>query len=198
MKRRANGTEQLIAAARPADQVGFTATAQGEAVLAGILDLPREPERPARKSGKFTVAGVVVAGLVVAGGTTAAIGGYHAPTAPPEALPANGEAFVCATAGLKRMGDTWLLAGETPVTACRRAWPSIFDQDAPKHLYPCVQRVEATPSPPGDDAPAAPAGTAAPSATGRGTLVYVVDGAQFKDPAQTCGAVGMLVAPIGN
>ncbi|WP_229705935.1 hypothetical protein [Micromonospora sonchi] len=40
--------------------------------------------------------------------------------------------------------------------------------------------------------------TAGVSAAGWGELVYVVDGEHFKDPAQTCGSVGMLVVPLGN
>ncbi|TCB91300.1 hypothetical protein E0H26_26005 [Micromonospora zingiberis] len=189
MRWRSDETEKLVSAARPASRVRLTATEPGEAMLARILDLPREPQRRRRNRKTLAVAGAVVAGVVLAGGATAAIGRYDAPTAPPEALPTNGDAFVCATEGLRRMGDTRALEGETPVAACRRSWKSIFDRQAPAHLYPCVQRVGATAA----DAPGAPT---EPVRWGR--LVYVVDGDQLQDHAGTCGSVGMLVAPAGD
>ncbi|MFD2768097.1 hypothetical protein [Micromonospora eburnea] len=187
MKRHDSVTEELIRQARPDDRVSFTTSAQGEALVARILDTPRQPRRRSRRKAAG-IAGVVVVGALFAGGATAAIGGYHAPTAPPEAQPANGDAFVCATEGMHRMGDTTAREGETPVDACRRTWHRIFSLDAPTHLYACVQRVKASPS---------PGGSVSPSPEW-GRLVYVIDGQQFKNAPETCGSVGMLVAPNGN
>ncbi|MEV0811482.1 hypothetical protein [Micromonospora sp. NPDC050200] len=187
MKRHDSVTEELIKQARPNGRVSFTTSAQGEALLAQILDTPRQPQRRSRKKA-VGIAGAVAVGALFAGGATAAIGGYHAPTAPPEAQPANGDAFVCATEGMHRMGETTAMEGETPVDACRRAWSRIFSHDAPTHLYACVQRVQASPSP----------GSGASPSPEWGKLVYVIDGQQFKNAPETCGSVGMFVAPTTN
>ncbi|MEU2610718.1 hypothetical protein ABZ570_03895 [Micromonospora sp. NPDC007271] len=187
MKWHDSGTEELIRRARPSARVSFTASEQGTVLLARILDTPRQPQRRPRKKA-VGIVGLVAVSALFAGGATAAIGGYHAPTAPPEAQPANREAFVCATQGLHRMGDSTARQGETSVDACRRSWRRIFSDDAPTYLYACVQRVQASPS---------PGSTASPSPEW-GKLVYVVDGQQFKNAAETCGSVGMLVAPDGN
>ena len=121
-------------------------------MLARVLELPRQPERSLRKK-RLQFVGAVAAGVLVAGGATAAIGGYHAPVAPPEAIPANDQAFVCATAGMHRMGETGANAGEGPVDACKRSWKRIFSVPAPDHMYACVQRIEPISSPPGTDSP---------------------------------------------
>ncbi|GAA0379797.1 hypothetical protein GCM10009541_22900 [Micromonospora gifhornensis] len=154
-------------------------------MLARILDTPRQPPGRSRRRAA-RVAGAVVLGALLAGGATAAIGAYNAPTAPPEALPANGDAFVCATANLQRMGDAASHPGESPVDACRRSWSRIFSDEAPEHLYPCVKAEKTSPS---SDA------NASPPSTEWGQLVYVLDGQQFKNAPGTCGSVGMLVAP---
>ncbi|MGW1056866.1 hypothetical protein [Micromonospora rubida] len=168
-------------------------------MLARILDMPGQPQKRSRKK-SLTVAAAVAVGVLFAGGATAAIGGYGAPTAPPEAQPANGDAFVCATAGMRRMGEAAAQPGETPVDACRRVWSRIFSDGPPAHLYPCVQRVGASPSPGGDSTPPVSPSpeTSASPAQGWGKLVYVIDGEQFKNAPETCGSVEMLVAPAGN
>ncbi|MFI6163178.1 hypothetical protein ACVMYR_12815 [Micromonospora sp. PTRAS2] len=190
MKHYDAATEELINRARPGDRGGFTTSPQGEAMLARILELPQQPEKKPRKR-RLGVIGAVAAGFMVVGGATAAIGGYRAPTAPPEAMPANGDAFVCATAGMHRMGDVASRAGETPVDACRRSWSRIFSVEAPDHLYACVQRIEEIPSSKSSASPS----PSASSGARWGKLVYVIDGEQFKDASETCGSVKMFVAP---
>ncbi|PZG22601.1 hypothetical protein C1I95_04890 [Micromonospora craterilacus] len=185
MKRHDSDAGQLIRGVRPESQAGFPASRQGETMLARILDTPRQPQRRSRRTAA-RVAGAVVLGALFAGGATAAIGAYNAPTAPFEALPANGDAFVCATANLQRMGDAASTAGESPVDACRRSWSRIFGDEAPNHLYPCVKAEDASPS---------PGASASPSSTQWNGLIYVLDGQQFKNAPETCGSVGMLVAP---
>ncbi|GAB3950436.1 hypothetical protein GCM10027614_50880 [Micromonospora vulcania] len=96
-------TEDLISRVRPTAEVTFTTSPQGEAILARLLELPQQPEKSFRKR-RLGVVGAVAAATLAAGGATAAIGGYHAPNAPPEAMPANDMAFVCATSGMHRMG----------------------------------------------------------------------------------------------
>ena len=166
------GTEGLISRARPTARVTFTTSRQGEAMLARVLELPQQPEKSSRKR-RLGIVGAVAAGVLAAGGATAAIGGYHAPTAPPEAMPANDMAFVCATTGMHRMGETAARVGETPIDACRRSWSRIFSVKVPSHLYACVQRIEAIPSPGSSDSPS--------PETRWGKLVYVIDGEQFKN-----------------
>ncbi|MEO3773912.1 hypothetical protein [Micromonospora sp. B9E7] len=180
-------TEELVTGARPDARAAFTTSAQGEQLLARILDTPRPPYRRSRRKAA-TVAATLAVGVLFAGGATAAIGGYRAPVAPPEALPADGEAFVCGTAGMRRMGEGAARAGETPVEACRRMWDQMFGDVPPTHLYSCVQRIDPIPSP-GGSAPAEPRW---------GKLVYVIDGQQFENAPETCGAVNMFVAPVGN
>ncbi|MER7590361.1 hypothetical protein ABTW72_22760 [Micromonospora sp. NPDC127501] len=187
MKRQGSETEELITRARPVARVDFTTSPQGERMLARILEVPRQPEKRSRKRIPI-IAAMVAAGAIFAGGATAAVGGFHAPVAPPEAQPANGDAFVCGTAGMRRMGEAVARDGETPVDACRRSWERIFSDEAPAHLYACVQRVDPSPS---------PGGTESPAPTW-GKLVYVLDGQQFKNAPETCGSVKMLVAPTGN
>ncbi|MFI1193057.1 RNA polymerase sigma factor [Micromonospora sp. NPDC020750] len=166
-------TGGLINRARPSARVMFTTTPQGQAMLARILELPPQPEGRSRKR-RFGIAVAAAAMVLAAGGATAAIGGYHAPTGPPEAMPANDTAFVCATTGMHRMGETVARVGEAPVDACRRSWSRIFSVKAPAHLFACVQRIEAIPS---------PRSSASPSSETRwGKLVYVIDGEQFKNP----------------
>jgi hypothetical protein len=186
VKRNDRDAGQLIRGVRPESQAGFPASQQGEAMLARILDTPRQPQGRSRPRAA-RIAGAVALGALFAGGATAAIGAYNAPTAPPEALPANGDAFVCATANLQRMGDAASNPDESPVDACRRSWSRIFGDEAPDHLYPCVQAVDTSPS---------PGASASPSSTQWGQLIYVLDGQQFKNAPATCGSVGMLVAPI--
>ncbi|MEU5565579.1 hypothetical protein [Micromonospora musae] len=182
-------TEDLITRVRPTAQVAFTSSPQGEAMLARVLELPQQPVKRSRKR-RLGIFGAVAAGTLAAGGATAAIGGYHAPTAPPEAMPANDMAFVCGTAGMHRMGETTARVGETPIDACRRSWSRIFSVEAPSHLYACVQRIEAIPS---------LGSSESPSPEMRwGKLVYVIDGEQFKNAPETCGSVNMFVAPAGN
>ncbi len=88
------------------------------------------------------------------------------------------------------MGDVAARVGEAPVEACRRSWSRIFRVPAPGHLFACVQRIEAIPSP----------GARADRTAGTrwGKLVYVIDGEQFKNASETCGSVKMFVAPAGN
>ncbi|WP_433344746.1 hypothetical protein [Micromonospora sp. CA-111912] len=191
MKRYDAATEGLINRTRPSARVMFTTSPQGQAMLARILEMPQQPEKRSRKR-RLGIAVAAAAGVLAAGGATAAIGGYHAPTAPPEAMPENDMAFVCATTGMHRMGETVARVGETPVDACRRSWSRIFGVKAPVHLYACVQRIEAIPSPRSSASPS-------PSSETRwGKLVYVIDGEQFKNPSETCGSVKMFVAPAGD
>ncbi|MEV7229783.1 hypothetical protein AB0M79_22560 [Polymorphospora sp. NPDC051019] len=157
-------------------------------MLAKVLDTARQPAQRSRRRA-LGIAGAVVAGVLFAGGATAAIGGYGAPTAPREALPANGDAFLCATAGLQRMGEAASSAEESPVDACRRSWSQLFDDAAPRHLYPCVKAMDDSPS---------PEASASPSSRRWNGLLYVLDGDQFANAPQTCGAVGMMVAPIAE
>ncbi|MEU9507587.1 hypothetical protein AB0D32_15050 [Micromonospora sp. NPDC048170] len=190
MKHYDTKTEDLIIRVRPTAEVTFTTSPQGEAMLARVLDLPQQREK--RSPRRLGIVGAVAAGLLVAGGATAAIGGYRAPTAPPEALPANGEAFVCATSGMHRMGETVARVGETPADACRRSWSRIFSAKAPAHLYACVQRIEEISS---------SGSGASPSRSSEarwGKLVYVIDGGQFKNAPETCGSVKMFVAPASD
>ncbi|MEV4826868.1 hypothetical protein ACQP2H_30165 [Micromonospora sp. CA-248260] len=181
-------TEQSIREARPDHPSGFTTSVQGEAMLAAVLDTTRQPAQRSRRRA-LGIAGAVAAGVLFTGGATAAIGGYDAPTAPREALPANGEAFMCATAGLQRMGDTAASADASPLDACRRAWSELFDDEAPRHLYPCVKAMDDSPS---------PEASASPSTHRWNGMLYVLDGDQFANAPQTCGAVGMMVAPIAE
>ncbi|MFC5926886.1 hypothetical protein [Micromonospora vulcania] len=182
-------TEDLISRVRPTAEVTFTTSPQGEAILARLLELPQQPEKSFRKR-RLGVVGAVAAATLAAGGATAAIGGYHAPNAPPEAMPANDMAFVCATSGMHRMGETAARVGEAPIDACRRSWSRIFSIKAPSHLYACVQRIEAIPLTGGSE-------TSSPE-TRWGKLVYVIDGEQFKNAPETCGSVKMFVAPAGD
>ena len=182
-------TEDLISRVRPTAEVAFTTSPQGEEMLARVLELPQQPEKKRRRR-RWGIVGAVAAGALAAGGATAAIGGYHAPTAPPEAMPANDAAFVCATTGMHRMGETAARAGETPIDACRRSWSRIFSVEAPSHLYACVQRIEAPPT-------SGSSGSPSPE-TRWGKLVYVIGGEQFKNAPETCGSVDMFVAPTGN
>ncbi|MER7418084.1 hypothetical protein ABT346_15105 [Micromonospora peucetia] len=189
MKRYDAATEDLIHRARPNARVMFTTSPQGQAMLARILELPQQPEKRFRK-GRLGIVGAVAVGVLAAGGATAAIGGYRAPTAPPEAIPANSVAFVCATTGMRRMGETAARVGETPVDACRRSWSRIFTVKAPSHLYSCLQRIAAIPSSGSSDSPS--------PEVRWGKLVYVIDGEQFKNAPETCGSVSMFVAPAGD
>ncbi|QGN48980.1 hypothetical protein GKC29_20550 [Micromonospora sp. WMMC415] len=185
MKLDRKSTGARIAGARPDVRPDFVRTAPGSALLARLLETPRPAAEQRSKRRAVTVGAAVVLGTLLAGGATAAIGGYGAPTAPSEALPANADAFLCATAGLRGMGEVPPRAGETPVDACRRGWEKVFGGDAPTHLYGCVKRATAGPTP----------GTEPSTTLAWGAVVYVVDGDQFKDAAQTCGSVGMFVAP---
>ncbi|WP_405116234.1 hypothetical protein OG559_15305 [Micromonospora sp. NBC_01405] len=191
MKRYDAATGELIHRTRPSARVEFTTSPQGQAMLARILELPQQPETRSRKR-RLGIVGAVAAGFLAAGGATAAIGGYHAPTAPPEAMPANDMAFVCATTGMHRMGETAARVDETPVEACRRSWSRIFSVKAPARLYACVQRIEPIPSPRNSASPSPP------SEARWGKLVYVIDGEQFKNASETCGSVKMFVAPAGD
>ncbi|GAA2048401.1 hypothetical protein [Polymorphospora rubra] len=188
MKRHDRGIEELVTRARPRTRAGFTTSPQGERTLARILNTPRGSEKRSRRK-PLTIAAAVTVGLLFAGGATAAIGSYQAPTAPPEAIPADGDAFVCATAGMRRAGEGLARAGETPVDACRRSWTDIFGEKPPTHLHACVQRLAAA-------SPSQGAGVSPSPVWGK--LVYVIDGEQFRNPAETCGSVDMLVAPPGN
>jgi hypothetical protein len=179
--------EKLIRGSRSGSPVTYTTSLQGEEMLARILATPRRPHGRGRRR-IFGIVAAVAAGLFLAGGATAAIGAYYAPTAPLDALPSNGDAFVCATAGMQRMGEAVARPGETPAQACGGAWEQMFGTQAPTELYSCVQPLRADPSPGGTES----------ASPGWGGLVYVLDGQEFKNAPETCGSVGMLVAPLGD
>lgn len=176
--------EDLVKAIRPGPGLDFVGTPEGGRLLQSILDGPTPVRGRRRVSRRWKVGGAVALGVVFAGGATAAVGGFHAPTAPPEALPGSGS-FMCATAGMHRMGDAVARDGESPVDACRRGWQRVFGEKAPQHLFPCVKQVEPARSPFGETE----------SGAGWGALVLVVDGDQFGNAGETCGSIGMLVAP---
>jgi hypothetical protein len=173
----------LVRSVRPTAHA-FASSAEGRDTLSNIVAARREPRRRRRWS---TRAVLIVAGLgvAVAAGAGTAIATYQAPTVPSGWQPAgDGGSVMCATADLHGMADVPVKSGETPLDSCRRAWPDAFGQAAPQHLFACVGRV-ATQITPG-------VGPTTGSASG---LVYVVDGDRFANAPETCGAVGMFVAP---
>ncbi len=173
----------LVRSVRPTSR-SFVSSAEGKDILSNVLAMGREPRRRRRWS---TRAVLIVAGLgvAVAAGAGTAIATYQAPTAPSGWQPAgDGSSVVCATADLHGVADVPVKSGETALDSCRRAWPDAFGHAAPQHLFACVGRV-ATQITPG----------VGPTTGSASSVVYVVDGDRFANAPETCGAVGMFVAP---
>ncbi|GIF50794.1 hypothetical protein DFJ67_0545 [Asanoa ferruginea] len=177
--------KEMITRAMPSRETRFAASPQGETILQRIVandeSAPDHSKRRRTTRRRRIVGLTLLATFGAVGAGAVAIADYGAPTAPPSTLPKSAEAFMCASAGLEHMAEVPRGQGESHVAACRRMWPSIFDEDAPDHLFACVKGVPTTAS--------------ADPQSGVAALVYVVEGGAFVTASQTCGSVGMLVVP---
>lgn len=182
MKLSNDQVERLLRGSRPDLSNGYARGTDGKAVLKDVLTTGQRSAKRRRPSLRATLAATAL-GVVFVGGATAAIARYDAPIASPEYLPASDSAFVCSTEGLQSQAETGLEEGEEPVDACRRIWRRVFDEEAPQSLFSCVI---------GGPTPS----TQEPIQPPAGKLIYIIDGDKFNNAPETCGSVGLQVAPV--
>jgi|SRR2546430_2242239 len=174
----------LIRSTRPGPPEAWTASAQAEQILAGVLAHDVVPTGRMSRLKRPLIVGAAGAAVLVGAGAATWVA--LAPPAPPTWSPPSGAGVACSVPDQQDMAVVHQRENESPVDACRREWQHAFGQPAPDKLYACVPKVT-TPITPG----------VGPSAGDAYGAVVVFPAAGHSSAAETCGAAHMFVAP-GN
>lgn len=164
--------EEMIKAARPADDPDWADRPQGQQLLHRVLAVPRSAPGGGVRRRWVRTAMLAGAGLVAVGGAAGAAVAVFAPE-PPPGWQVPGSSVACAAERAKD-ADLSIRAwqpGEDPVAVCRQDWIGRTGT-APDPLFSCVFKKD-----------------------GSGGGVIVIPGGGFREAAQACETVGMFVAP---